>query len=106
VLVFVEVKTRKNEDFGRPISSVNKAKRHRLSRAAVGYLKRQKPPPDYFRFEVIEVIGEPDMGPTEVVAELLKQIEVARADIGDHDRIGKNARFFDSQPRRADNKKF
>ncbi len=63
VLVFVEVKTRKNEDFGRPISAVNKAKRHRLCRAAVGYLKRQKPPPDYFRFDVVEVIGEPDMGP-------------------------------------------
>ena len=63
VLVFVEVKTRKNEDFGRPISAVNKAKRHRLSRAAVGYLKRRKPPPDYFRFDVVEVIGEPDMGP-------------------------------------------
>ena len=62
-ICFVEVKTRKNEDFGRPISAVNKAKRHRLSRAAVGYLKRQKPPPDYFRFDVVEVIGEPDMGP-------------------------------------------
>ncbi len=66
VLVFVEVKTRKNEDFGRPISAVNQAKRHYLSRAAVAYLKRQKPPPDYFRFDVIEVIGEPDMGPPKI----------------------------------------
>ncbi len=41
----------------------------------------------------------------EVVAELMKQIEQARNDIGDHDRIGKNARFFDPQPRRADVKK-
>ncbi len=66
VLVFVEVKTRKNEDFGRPISAVNQAKRHHLSRAAVAYLKRQKPPPDYFRFDVIEVIGEPDMEPPKI----------------------------------------
>jgi len=66
VLVFVEVKTRKNEDFGRPISAVNQAKRHHLSRAAVGYLKHQKPPPDYFRFDVVEVIGEPDMGPPKI----------------------------------------
>ena len=63
VLVFIEVKTRRNEDFGRPISAVNKAKRHRLSRAAVGYLKRQNPPPDYFRFDVVEVIGERGMEP-------------------------------------------
>jgi len=34
--------------------------------AAVGYLKRQKPPPDYFRFDVVEVIGEPDMGPPKI----------------------------------------
>jgi len=66
VLVFVEVKTRRNEDFGRPISAVNQAKRRRLSRAAVGYLKRQKPPPDYFRFDVVEVIGEPGMGPPKI----------------------------------------
>ncbi len=66
VLVFVEVKTRKNEDFGRPISAVNKAKRHRLSRAAVAYLKRLNPPPDYFRFDVVEVIGEPDMEPPKI----------------------------------------
>ncbi len=36
------------------------------------------------------------------VAELMKHIEFARDDIGDHDRIGKNARFFDPEPRRPD----
>jgi len=66
VLVFVEVKTRRNEEYGRPFSAVNKEKRKHLSRAAVGYLKRQKPPPDYFRFDVVEVIGEPDMGPPKI----------------------------------------
>ncbi len=57
-LVFVEVKTRKNEDFGRPFSAVNAEKRKRLSRAAVAYLKDKKIKPDYLRFDVIEVIGE------------------------------------------------
>ena len=65
-LIFVEVKTRKNENYGRPFSAVNQAKRRHLSRAAVAYLKRQKPPPDYFRFDVVEVVGEPDMGPPQI----------------------------------------
>ncbi|MDZ8120372.1 YraN family protein [Pontiella agarivorans] len=62
-LVFVEVKTRKNEDFGRPFSAVNNAKRKRLSRAAVNYLKKKNAKPDYIRFDVIEVIGEPGGDP-------------------------------------------
>lgn len=41
----------------------------------------------------------------EVVAELMKHIEFARSDIGDYDRIGDNARFFDPEPRRPDIKK-
>jgi putative endonuclease len=57
ILVFVEVKTRRSEDFGRPLSFVRRAKRHALSRAAVRYLKRLHPPPKYFRFDVVEVIG-------------------------------------------------
>ncbi|QBG47080.1 YraN family protein [Verrucomicrobia bacterium S94] len=62
-LVFVEVKTRKNEDFGRPFSAVNKEKRRRLSRAAVNYLKKKNAKPDYIRFDVIEVIGRPGGDP-------------------------------------------
>jgi putative endonuclease len=65
-LIFVEVKTRKNEDFGRPISAVDAKKRRNISRAAVGYLRKMKPPPDYIRFDVIEVIGEPHIGKPEI----------------------------------------
>lgn len=36
----------------------------------------------------------------EKLAELLKLAEWARGDIGDYDRIGKNARFFDNDPDR------
>lgn len=59
VLVFAEVKTRKSEQFGRPFSAVGREKRKRLSRAAVGYLRKQTHRPEYIRFDVIEVIGEP-----------------------------------------------
>ncbi|MDF7824557.1 YraN family protein [Pontiellaceae bacterium B12227] len=65
-LVFVEVKTRKNEDFGRPFSAVNKEKRKRLSRAAVAYLKKKNIKPDYIRFDVVEVIGEPGNSQPEI----------------------------------------
>jgi putative endonuclease len=57
VLVFVEVKTRGSEDFGRPASAVDRGKRHGLSRAAVHYLKKLRERPDFFRFDVVEVIG-------------------------------------------------
>ncbi len=59
-MVFVEVKTRKNENYSRPAASVNRDKRRKLSRAAVGFLKRRKLRPPYIRFDIIEVIGEPD----------------------------------------------
>ena len=58
-LIFVEVKTRKNENYGRPFAAVNSAKRKHLSRAAIAYLKREKIEPEFIRFDVIEVIGEP-----------------------------------------------
>jgi putative endonuclease len=57
ILVFVEVKTRRSEVFGRPVASVNRAKRLALSRAAVHYLKRLGFPPICFRFDVVEVVG-------------------------------------------------
>jgi putative endonuclease len=59
VLVFVEVKARKTEEFGRAVSAVDRKKRHVLSRAAVRYLRKLKSPRVCFRFDVVEVIGEP-----------------------------------------------
>ena len=38
----------------------------------------------------------------DVVARLLKLVEHARGDIGDYNRVGRNARFFDPGPRRPD----
>jgi len=60
VLVFVEVKTRKEEEYGRPIASVNRLKRHSLSRAAIRYMKQLRAKPDYFRFDVVEIVGSED----------------------------------------------
>ena len=59
-LVFVEVKTRNREDFGRPSDAVDRAKRRTLSRAAMRYIQRLKTPPPFFRFDIVEVIGSMD----------------------------------------------
>jgi arylsulfatase A-like enzyme len=42
----------------------------------------------------------------EIVTHLMKLIETARKELGDCDRIGNGARFFDLQPRRPDIKKY
>ncbi len=65
-VVFVEVKTRQTEQFGRPASAVGAQKRRSLSRAAVRYLKKAGWPSVMFRFDVVEVIGCPGAGSPEV----------------------------------------
>lgn len=57
-LVFVEVKTRKTEKFGRPSTAVDSRKRHFMSRAAVRYLAKLKNPAVKFRFDIVEVLGQ------------------------------------------------
>lgn len=66
IMVFVEVKTRKNEAFGRPAAAVNATKRKRLSRAAVHYLRKHKITSGFIRFDIIEVIGAPGGSPPEI----------------------------------------
>jgi putative endonuclease len=61
-LVFVEVKTRRSETYGRPADAVDRRKRHVLSRAAVRYLAKLRRPV-YFRFDIVEVVGEPGVEP-------------------------------------------
>ena len=65
-LVFVEVKTRRAEDFGRPLTAVDRSKRRALGRAALRYLHRIKARPARIRFDVVEVVGAPDAGPPAV----------------------------------------
>src|SRR5437762_12329268 len=55
-LVFVEVKTRAREDFGRPLEAVDLAKQKRISRGALAWLRMLENPDILFRFDVVEVI--------------------------------------------------
>jgi len=55
-LVFVEVKTRGREDFGRPFEAVDREKRKRISRGALAWLRMLDNPDILFRFDVVEVI--------------------------------------------------
>ena len=61
-LVFVEVKTRRREAFGRPMMAVDQDKRHALNRAAAAYLRKARFPNLYYRFDVVEVLGQPEEG--------------------------------------------
>src|SRR5689334_5807330 len=62
-LVFVEVKTRGSEDFGRPIEAVDRHKQLRVSKGGLAWLRLLDNPDVTFRFDVVEVImpenGEP-----------------------------------------------
>ena len=55
-LVFVEVKTRTGERWGRPASAIDKKKRRNLSMAALDYLRAIGNPPVKIRFDVVEVL--------------------------------------------------
>ena len=55
-LVFVEVKTRSREDFGRPLDAVGREKQKRISRGALAWLRMLDNPDILFRFDVVEVI--------------------------------------------------
>ena len=58
-LIFVEVKARKNEEFGSLFSAINRDKRKKVNEAALGYIKKNHIKPTYIRFDVVEVIGNP-----------------------------------------------
>jgi putative endonuclease len=55
-LVFVEVKTRRREDFGRPFAAVDPQKQRRISRGGLAWLRMLDNPEILFRFDVVEVI--------------------------------------------------
>ena len=55
-LVFIEVKTRSSEEWGRPAAAVNKERRGRLTRAALDYLRLLGNPPVKLRFDIVEVL--------------------------------------------------
>ena len=62
-LVFVEVKTRTREDFGRPFSAVDRAKQKRISRGGLAWLRMLDNPDILFRFDVVEVVITDESNP-------------------------------------------
>lgn len=56
LIAFVEVKRRKNTDFGRPAEAVNAEKQRRIVRAAALYLQQNNLTNMLIRFDVIEVL--------------------------------------------------
>lgn len=65
-LVFIEVKTRANEMWGRPLAAVDRQKRDRLGRAAMRYMMRLRRKPPTFRFDVVEIVGQEGADPAEI----------------------------------------
>ncbi|MFN2509655.1 MAG: YraN family protein [Chthoniobacterales bacterium] len=57
ILVFVEVKTRSSEDFGRPFETIARDQRDRISRGALAWLRMLENPDILFRFDVVEVVA-------------------------------------------------
>jgi putative endonuclease len=55
-LVFVEVKTRRQDDLVRPSDAINTAKRKLISRGAVAWLQLLDNPDIVSRFDVVEIV--------------------------------------------------
>ena len=62
-LVFVEVKTRTREDFGRPFAAVDRDKQKRIARGGLAWLRLLDNPDILFRFDVVEVLIPKDATP-------------------------------------------
>lgn len=64
VILFVEVKTRRGEAYGRPLEAVNRRKREMMRRCATHWLARERllgrDAP--YRFDAVEVVGRPGEG--------------------------------------------
>ena len=62
-LVFVEVKTRGGEEFGRPLEAVDRQKQLRVSKGALAWLRLLDNPDVTFRFDVVEVLWPEESEP-------------------------------------------
>lgn len=57
ILVFVEVKTRSNLNFGHPFEAITQTKINKIHKAIYGYLETTKKQYKSFRFDGIAIIG-------------------------------------------------
>ena len=77
-LVFVEVKTRSSEDFGRPLDAVDRKKRRLILRGAMTWLRMLDMPDIVFRFDVVEVVmsGPPSFAISKTPFDCRKTIRI------------------------------
>ena len=59
-LVFVEVKTRKSDNYGAPSEAVTREKQKHMSKVALEYLRLLDNPQIHWRFDIVEVIMQED----------------------------------------------
>ena len=55
-LVFVEVKTRKSDNYGAPSEAVTREKQKHMSKVALEYLRLLDNPQIHWRFDIVEVL--------------------------------------------------
>ncbi len=58
-VVFVEVKSRKDDICGDPLRAIDQAKQRRIARAARLFLRRWRIQPEKARFDIVTVVFEP-----------------------------------------------
>jgi putative endonuclease len=63
ILVFIEVKYRKNLEYGRPELQITKSKQHQIKRVALGYLFEHDIRDTQCRFDVIAILHLPETDP-------------------------------------------
>jgi putative endonuclease len=66
-IVFIEVKTRTNDSYGLPETSVTSTKRRHMIAAAEAYMQLCDAHPDAWRIDVISIRGAPDCENPEIV---------------------------------------
>jgi len=59
-LVFIEIKTRRSDLYGRPGAAVNQEKQRLIIRGAMAWLRLLDNPDIPFRFDVVEIIATPE----------------------------------------------
>src|ERR1043165_2142830 len=62
-LVFVEVKTRTWESYGRPLEAMSPSQQKRIARGGLAWLRMLDDPDILFRFDVVEVMLAEDEAP-------------------------------------------
>jgi len=62
VLAFIEVKARHSSEVAAPEDAVSHKQRRRIVKAAEAYLRRLATRPESYRFDVVNVFWDPDVG--------------------------------------------